>query len=149
MENGHERSGLVKVDGSDKMKLRNLLLAVLCTCSALVAGTVTVEWDNPTNNVDGAVLTDLAGTRVFYAPAVVTYVETNNVLYWKTVALTGPTNVLWVSAPSNRVTITAATAPYAIWATAVATYGAESDSSEVLYFRVGKPTTVKIKRVTQ
>jgi len=108
---------------------------------AAFGGTVNVEWEPPTDP-------DLAGVRVYYAPAVVTYTEAAGILTWQTVAVVGPTNSVWAAAPTNRATITATTGPYALWAVACYPYGAESDPCSNLYTRIGKATTIKLRKVT-
>jgi len=114
---------------------------------AAFGGTVNVEVDPP-SNVDGTPLTDLAGIRVFYAPAVVTYTEALGKVTWQTVAVIGPTNQVWMPAGTNRVPVTTTSGPYAFWAQAVASFGAESDITTNVFGRVGAISTIKIKKVT-
>ena len=113
---------------------------------AVFAGTVNVEVDPP-SNVDGTPLTDLAGSRVFYAPAVVTYTEASGKVTWQPIAVIGPTNQVWMPAGTNRVTVTATSGPYAFWAQAVASFGAESDVTTNVFARIGAVSTIKIRRV--
>jgi hypothetical protein len=114
---------------------------------AAFGGTVNVEVDPP-SNVDGTPLTDLAGIRVFYAPAVVTYTEALGKVTWQTIAVIGPTNQVWMPAGTNRVPVTATSGPYAFWAQAVASFGAESDVTSNVFARIGAVSTIKIKKVT-
>ena len=115
--------------------------AVWLFAAWVFGGTVTVEWEPPADP-------DLAGVRVFYAPAVVFHSVSNGIVTWRPVGVIGPTNQVWATAGTNRAPITATTGFYAFWATAVATYGAESDPCEIMYAPVGKPQTIKIRRVT-
>jgi len=63
-------------------RLRILLfgcLAVECHVSGLEAACVTLAWDPPTNNTDGTPLTDLAGYKIYYGTASLTYSNIVNV----------------------------------------------------------------------
>ena len=102
--------------------MRTLLATIAATLMALTVQaepvTARVAWDNPTENVDGTPLTDLAGTRVYRGTT------SSNYTY---VMDAGPTNACTMPGFEVGVTYYLATVAYAL-------SGAESAFSKEYVF---------------
>ena len=120
------------------------MLAAILVAGQAQAADITLAWDAPATNTDGSTLTDLAGYRVYFAPLVCAYSETNKVIT-RAVLSTGTVDYAWTTNLTIKLALTAA--PYVFWATAMTTSGGESGPSSNLVARVGAATTVKLRRL--
>ncbi len=102
---------------------------------------------DPPTTPDGKVLADLAGIWVYWAPQRLAWTDdgTGNVT-WGPVVTTAPTNRVWMPAGVYTVTVSVVAGPYATWAVAVASYGAESEPAATCW-RIGAVPTVKTRKV--
>jgi len=119
--------------------------ALLLLAVAVNAADITLAWDRPTNNVDGSPLTDLAGYRLYYAPVVVAFTETNKIITTMAIS-TGAYSQVWIAGSLTNTTLTLISGPYSFFMKAVAAFGTESAPSSNLVTRVGSVTTVKLQR---
>jgi len=127
------------------MKRWVILLMLLAAPALAVEERWTVD---PPTNPDGTVLSDLHGIWFYWAPQRLTWSDDGKgTITYHSVVTVGPTNRVWMPVGTYTVTVSAVSAPYSIWAVAVASYGAESDPV-VTNARIGRPTTVKTKKVT-
>jgi hypothetical protein len=102
---------------------------------------------DPPRNAGGTVLSDLAGIWVYWAPQRLTWTDDGrgNVT-WGPVVTIGPTNRVWMPVGVYTVTVSVVAGPYATWAVAVASYGAESEPAATCW-RIGAVPTVKTRKV--
>ena len=121
-----------------------LLLALLACPALAVDQKIAVD---PPRNADGTVLSDLAGIWVYWAPQRLSWTDDGkgNVV-WGPVVSVGPTNRVWMPVGVYTTTVSVASGPYATWAIAVASYGAESEPV-VANFRIGSVPAVRTKKV--
>ena len=91
--------------------LMAVVIGLLAATLAHAGPGITVQWNMPTNNVDGTPLTDLAGAKIYYGTESRVYTE---------VVDAGNTNTLTVTGLVEGVT-------YYFTATAYNTAGLESD----------------------
>ena len=130
------------------MKCAAWVLALLFV--ALVLGALAVDQRiavDPPTTPDGKVLADLAGIWVYWAPQRLAWTDdgTGNVT-WGPVVTIGPTNRVWMPAGVYTVTVAVVAGPYATWAVAVASYGAESEPAATCW-RIGNVPAVKTRKV--
>jgi hypothetical protein len=118
--------------------------------AALVLGAFAVDQRiavDPPRNADGTVLADLAGIWVYWAPQRLAWTDDGrgNVT-WGPVVTIGPTNRVWMPVGVYTVTVSVVAGPYATWAVAVASYGAESEPAATCW-RIGNVPAVKTRKV--
>ena len=118
-------------------------LFILLFPLSLFAGSINLQWEAATNNMDGSPIVDPVYYKVYYAPVTVNYVESNGLVSWMEVS-TGTYS--FVIASGTNITIYAPSAVYSFRATANA-YGVESEYSSGIVARIGSPSTLKLKRI--
>ena len=121
-----------------------LLLALLAWPAMGVDQKIAVD---PPRDTDGKTLADLAGIWIYWAPQRLAWTDDGkgNVV-WGPVVSVGPTNRVWMPAGVWTSTVSVVAGPYAVWAIAVAAYGAESEPAAA-NFRIGSVPAVKTKKV--
>ncbi len=134
------------------MRLRGVILcdilgALLWLLIGLAAfgADVTVTW-TPPSNVDGTPLDDYAGTRLWYAPIIGKYSESNKVVT-KLILGYGVTNYFWIEGYTNAAKVSLPSGWYSLALTGINTSGDESDPSSNLTKRVGSISTMKFESV--
>lgn len=118
-------------------------LFILLFPLSVLAGSINLQWESVTQNVDGSIITDPIYYKVYYAPVTVQYAESNGLISWME---TSTGSYSFVVASGTNVTLYAPSAVYSFKASACA-YGVESEYSSSIVARVGSPSTLKLRKV--
>ena len=134
------------------MRLRGVILCDILGAAiwlliglAAFGADVSVTWVPP-SNVDNTPLSDYAGTRLWYAPILGKYSESNKIVTSLIIGY-GPTNYFWIEGATNATKVTLPSGWYSFWLTGFSTSGDESDPSSNLTKRVGRISTMKFESV--
>ena len=129
--------------------LRSVIIGAILWLLAIAAFAADQRFEiDPPTNADGTMLSDLVGVWLYWAPQRLSWQDDGHgSVTWGEVHTVGPTNRLWLPLGTYTALVSTASGPYAVWAIAVASYGAESAPAQT-NCRIGNVLSVRTRKAS-